>query len=125
AGTFGDSYTAGAQILLAAEKPPGLAAVFSQVAATDQFKNGWVYMDGGVRLHIRVEVTSSNFPLADRNPNAFVDLSKATEKDFVVASQTIYHDADHPSHVELPIIPRARVREWIEAPFPGLARRTD
>lgn len=58
---------------------------------------------------------------ADRNPNAFVDLSRATEKDFVVADQTIYHDAEHPSHVELPIIPQSRERHWIETPFPRVA----
>jgi uncharacterized protein len=66
---------------------------------------------------IRVEVTSSNFPYADRNPNAFVDLSMATEKDFVVASQSIYHDSEHPSYIELPIIPQSRARKWIGTPF--------
>ena len=71
---------------------------------------------------IRVEVTSSNFPYADRNPNAFVDLSRATEKDFVIASQTIYHDAEHPSHVELPIIAQTRARQWIDTPFPLVAK---
>jgi uncharacterized protein len=68
-----------------------------------------------------VEITSSNFPYADRNLNAFIDLSRATEKDFVMASQTIYHDAEHPSHVELPIIPQARARKWVETPFPRAA----
>jgi putative CocE/NonD family hydrolase len=66
---------------------------------------------------IRVEVTSSNFPYADRNPNAFVDLSRASEKDFVVAAQTIFHDAAHPSDVELPIIPPSHARKWIDTPF--------
>jgi uncharacterized protein len=70
---------------------------------------------------IRVEVTSSNFPYADRNPNAFIDLSRATEKDFVVASQMVYHDAAHASYVELPIIPVARARSWIDTPFPRTA----
>lgn len=73
---------------------------------------------------IRVEVTSSNFPHTDRNPNAFIDLSTATEKDFVVADQTIYHDAEHPSYVELPIIPQSRKRHWIETPFPRVAAST-
>lgn len=67
---------------------------------------------------IRVEVTSSNFPYADRNPNAFVDLTKATDKDFIVASQTVYHEGKYPSYVELPIIPQSRARTWIETPFP-------
>jgi putative CocE/NonD family hydrolase len=52
---------------------------------------------------IRVEISSSNFPRLDRNPNtghkfgADAELRKAT--------QTIYHDADHPSHIILPVIP--------------------
>jgi uncharacterized protein len=54
---------------------------------------------------IRVYVTSSNFPRFNRNLNT-------GEKTFggstlVKAKQTIYHDADHPSAVVLPIIPRA------------------
>jgi putative CocE/NonD family hydrolase len=66
---------------------------------------------------IRLEVTSSNFPYADRNPNAFVDLSAATEKDYVVAIQTVFHDAEHASFVDLPLIPMPRPRHWIETPF--------
>jgi putative CocE/NonD family hydrolase len=72
---------------------------------------------------IRIEVSSSNFPAADRNPNAFIDLSRATERDFVVASQTVYHDAERPSYVELPVIPQSRKREWIETPFPQASAR--
>jgi len=67
---------------------------------------------------IRLEVTSSNFPYADRNPNAFIDLSTATEKDYVVAFQTVLHDVEHASFVDLPIIPMSRHRHWIETPFP-------
>lgn len=67
---------------------------------------------------IRVEVSSSCFPLGERHPNCFVDLFSATEADFVVATQTIYHDAEHPSCVELPIIPLAHERQWIDTPFP-------
>ena len=57
----------------------------------------------------------------DRNPNAFIDHSRATEKDFVVAAQTIYDNAKHPSTVELPIIPQSRARHWIETPFSHMA----
>jgi uncharacterized protein len=63
---------------------------------------------------IRLEVTSSDFPWVDRNPNAFVDLSRATEADFKVARQTIYHDAAHPSSVDLPVIPASRARQWVD-----------
>ncbi|UZW56375.1 CocE/NonD family hydrolase [Sphingobium sp. JS3065] len=67
---------------------------------------------------IRVEVSSSCFPLGERHPNSFVDPFSATEADFVVATQTIYHDAEHASFVELPVIPLARERRWIDTPFP-------
>lgn len=72
---------------------------------------------------IRVEVSSSNFPYADRNPNAFVKLATATEKDFTVADQTVYHDAEHPSFVDLPVIPASRARHWIDTPFPKASAR--
>lgn len=72
---------------------------------------------------IRVEVTSSDFPRTDRHPNVYQDLTRVTEKDFVVARQTVYHDAQHPSSIDLPIIPAARGRRWIETPFPGPDRR--
>jgi putative CocE/NonD family hydrolase len=52
---------------------------------------------------IRVEISSSNFPRFDRNPNtgrAFGD-----DAELIPSIQTIYHDAAHPSHIVLPIIP--------------------
>lgn len=51
---------------------------------------------------IRVEISSSNFPRFDPNPNTgktFIDTVES-----VPAQQQIYHDADHPSHILLPII---------------------
>jgi putative CocE/NonD family hydrolase len=81
--------------------------------------NMWATSNVFKRGHrIRIEVTSSNFPYADRNPNAFIDLSRTTEKDFVVASQVVYHDAAHPSYIDLPVIPQTRERRWIDTPFP-------
>lgn len=55
---------------------------------------------------IRLEITSSCFPRWDRNPNSGNAFGTDTEADFVVAEQTILHDAEHPSHIVLPIIPR-------------------
>jgi putative CocE/NonD family hydrolase len=52
---------------------------------------------------IRVEVSSSNFPQFDRNPNTGNTFGVDTETR--VANQTIYHDAEHPSHILLPIVP--------------------
>jgi putative CocE/NonD family hydrolase len=52
---------------------------------------------------MRVEISSSNFPRFDRNPNTG-DLAHEA-KYLASAAQTIFHDSDHPSHVVLPIIP--------------------
>lgn len=52
---------------------------------------------------IRVEISSSNFPRFDRNLNTGSELGQGSETR--VATQTIVHDADHPSHVLLPVIP--------------------
>lgn len=53
---------------------------------------------------IRVEVSSSNFPRFDRNPNSGKRFGSDTE--LTKAKQKIYHDAEHPSCLVLPIIPR-------------------
>lgn len=52
---------------------------------------------------IRVDVTSSNFPRWDRNPNTGHDFGADAE--LTVAQQTILHDREHPSYVVLPLVP--------------------
>jgi putative CocE/NonD family hydrolase len=52
---------------------------------------------------IRLDISSSNFPRFDVNPNTGEPLGR--HRRTVTADNTIYHDADHPSHVILPIIP--------------------
>jgi uncharacterized protein len=52
---------------------------------------------------IRVHVTSSHFPQFDRNPNTGAVFGTTSE--VKVAQQTVYHDAERPSHVLLPVIP--------------------
>jgi putative CocE/NonD family hydrolase len=52
---------------------------------------------------IRVHVTSSHFPQFDRNPNTGAKFG--TTSDVRVAEQTVFHDAERPSHVLLPVIP--------------------
>jgi putative CocE/NonD family hydrolase len=65
----------------------------------------WVTSNLFRRGHrIRVEVSSSNFPRFDRNPNSGQDFG--TDTKLLSATQTILHNAEHPSHVVLPIIPR-------------------
>ncbi len=52
---------------------------------------------------LRVEVASASFPKFSRNLNTGGHNEK--EEKFVSAEQTLYHDAEHPSHVLLPMIP--------------------
>lgn len=54
---------------------------------------------------IMVQVQSSWFPAYDRNPQTFVDTYRAQPEDFVVATQTVYRSAAHPSHIVLGILP--------------------
>jgi putative CocE/NonD family hydrolase len=53
---------------------------------------------------LRVHISSSNFPRFDVNPNTGGPLGRDQVTE--VAVQTIFHDADRPSHVLLPVIPR-------------------
>jgi putative CocE/NonD family hydrolase len=54
---------------------------------------------------IGLEIASSAFPKYDRNLNTGAALGVTTE--MAVAEQRIYHDAEHPSAVVLPIIPKS------------------
>jgi putative CocE/NonD family hydrolase len=53
---------------------------------------------------IRLEISSSNFPRFDRNPNSGARLGRDVE--LRPALQTIFHDVERPSRVVLPIVPR-------------------
>jgi uncharacterized protein len=53
---------------------------------------------------IRIQVTSSNFPAIDRNPNTGAQLGMESAFEWEPASQTIFHDAAHPSHIVLPVV---------------------
>ena len=52
---------------------------------------------------IRVEISSSNFPRFDRNPNTGRPV--AEETDLRKATQTVYHDRARASYILLPIVP--------------------
>jgi N-acetylated-alpha-linked acidic dipeptidase len=54
---------------------------------------------------IRLEVSSSNFPRFDRNPNTGGVFGE--DRDVRRAAQAILHDAAHPSRLILPIVPRS------------------
>ena len=57
---------------------------------------------------IRIHVSSSSWPLWDRNQNTGNPIG--LDAKMIVARQTIYHDADHPSCIILPIIPNDELR---------------
>jgi putative CocE/NonD family hydrolase len=52
---------------------------------------------------LRVDISSSNFPRFDVNPNT--GDAPGTHRRMLAADNTIYHDARHPSHVVVPVIP--------------------
>jgi hypothetical protein len=56
---------------------------------------------------IRIEISSSYYPYYLRNPNTDED-NIGLARQFQTASQAVYHDADRPSHVVLPVIPSQR-----------------
>jgi putative CocE/NonD family hydrolase len=83
----------------AAPKPltPGVPVelVIGDMATSNLFRRGH---------RIRLHVTSSRFPVFDRNLNTGEPPARATR--MVVARQTILHDAAHPSRIVLPIVIR-------------------
>jgi putative CocE/NonD family hydrolase len=64
-------------------------------ATSNQFRAGH---------RVRLEISSSNFPRFDRNPNTGHPFGQSSA--LVPARQTIYHDPERPSCVVLPVIPR-------------------
>ena len=71
-------------------------------ATSNVFKRGHV---------LRLEVSSSNFPRFDRNLNTgelrYVKTTQGLAGDqFVSATNTVLHDAEHPSALILPIVPK-------------------
>jgi hypothetical protein len=52
---------------------------------------------------VRLEISSSNFPRFDRNLNTGEE--NASGRKPVTATNTIYHDAEHPSVLILPVVP--------------------
>jgi putative CocE/NonD family hydrolase len=53
---------------------------------------------------IMIQVQNSWFPLVDRNPQKFVDIYTADDKDFQKATHRIYHDASHASSVAVTVL---------------------
>jgi predicted acyl esterase len=53
---------------------------------------------------LMVQIQSTWFPLADRNPQKFVDIYKCSDSDFQKATIKIYHDAVNASKIVVPVL---------------------
>jgi hypothetical protein len=53
---------------------------------------------------VMVQVQSTWFPLVNLNPQTFVRINEATEKDFCKATQRVWRTAAHPSLVRLSVL---------------------
>ena len=75
---------------------PGQAYKFT----IDLWSTSNVFLKGHA---LRLEISSSNFPRFDRNLNTAEQPESG--KKYVSATNIIYHDAQHPSALVLPIVP--------------------
>ena len=82
-------------------KPRGLEPGRAERYEIDLMVTGNVFRAGH---RIRIEISSSNFPRFDRNPNTGV-LLKERSTELRRAFQTVLHNAEHASHVVLPVVP--------------------
>ena len=57
---------------------------------------------------VRIDITSSNFPRIDRNMNT--GNAFGVDKTGIPAVQTIYHEPDYSSYIDLPVILASRAR---------------
>ena len=53
---------------------------------------------------IMIQIQSSWFPLADRNPQKFVNIYEASESDFQKSVIRIWHDNKNTSRIILPVL---------------------
>ncbi len=53
---------------------------------------------------LMIQIQSSWFPIADRNPQTFCDIYHCDEKDFVKSDIKVYHDKQNASSITLPIL---------------------
>ena len=51
-----------------------------------------------------IQIQSSWFSLADRNPQTFVNIYEASITDYKKATIRIFHDADNSSNIVLPVL---------------------
>ncbi len=91
---------AGARLDLAQPAPP---APYEVISLTVTLGSTCILVPAGHRL--RLQISSSNFPRFARHPNSGDIPNEARAADLTVARQTVFHDDDRPSYLELPTIP--------------------
>ena len=64
---------------------------------------------------IRIEVSSSNFPKYDRNPNTGHKFGEDSE--ILIARQKVFHERDRASYMSLPVIPSGSTLAKIRMAF--------
>ena len=91
--------------------------VFNQIykIRISLWNTSYVFAEG---TKIRVSVSSSNYPRFEANPNTGYPLA-SLNNEAIVAHNTIWHDASHPSAVRLPVVqlsdlPRHNILETTE-----------
>jgi uncharacterized protein len=72
---------------------------------TVKFRLADVYHTFRTGHRIMVQVQSSWFPLADRNPQTFCDIYKAKEGDFKKATQRVYRTRENSSKITVLVLP--------------------
>ncbi|QMU29060.1 CocE/NonD family hydrolase [Adhaeribacter radiodurans] len=55
---------------------------------------------------LMVQIQSSWFPLADRNPQQFINIYEANPEDYIKSTVRLYHDAQHPSKLVVKVLPK-------------------
>lgn len=53
---------------------------------------------------LMVQIQSSWFPLADRNPQQFIDIYHCEDGQFMKSEIKLFHDAENPSSISLPVL---------------------
>ena len=83
------------------ERPPEPGQVYEYTIDLGATSN--LFLPGH---QIRLLVTSSSFPRFDRNPNTGNPLGVDEANDLRAVRQTVFHDAQRPSRLILPVVPR-------------------
>jgi putative CocE/NonD family hydrolase len=83
------------------EKPQLMKPGFVYKATIELYPTANVFAKGH---RIRVDISSSNFPRFDLNPNTGEPLQQHRRQ--IAVDNTVYHNAVQASHVVLPIVPR-------------------